>query len=183
VLLERVDQQESVCVHRDIGLFSWAIVVFDRVRIDEWRRCWRLTFREGAVPVIDSESRMETHDGGIRFSSGREAIEIERPSYIVNALKQRLKLISLERDGLTVGLILDQHSVLLDVGNVKRLLRERSEECSVCWKFLHVVEEIVPRHSKRHTGDSVLRDKSIRACVIALSVINQQKQRKRQLVG
>ena len=44
-----------------------------------------------------------------------------------DTLEQRLKLVSLERDGVTVSLILDQHSVLLDVGNVKRLLRERSE--------------------------------------------------------
>jgi hypothetical protein len=58
-------------------------------------------------------------------------------------------------------LVLDQDAVLLDVGNVKRLLRERSEECGVCWEFLNVVEEVVPRHAKRHTGDSALRDKSI----------------------
>ncbi|SFH49934.1 hypothetical protein SAMN04488066_10623 [Halorubrum aquaticum] len=165
MLLERVDQQEGVCIDRDIGLFSRGIVVFDRVCIDEWGRCWRLAFGKGAVSIIDRESRMQTHHGCIRLSAGGEAIEIERPSRMVNALKQRLKLVSLERDGLTVSLILDEDSVLLDVGNVKRLPRERSEECGVCWKFLHVVEEIVPRHSKRHTGDSGLRNKSIRAHV------------------
>jgi hypothetical protein len=148
--------------------------VFDRVCIDKWRRCWRLAFGERAVPVVDRESRMKTRDGCIRFSSRWEAIEIERSSRIVNALEQRLELLSLERHSLTAGLILDQHSMLLDVGNLKRLLRDRSKECGVCWKFLHVVEEIAPRHSKWHTGNSILRDKNMRACAIELTMINQQ---------
>jgi hypothetical protein len=94
-----------------------------------------------------------------------------RDRYSTQQLKQRLKLLSLERNSLTVSLILDQHSVLLDIGDVEGLLRERSEECSVYWKFLHVVEEIVSRHSKRHTGDSGLCNKDTDACEPTLPLI------------
>ena len=58
-------------------------VGFNRVCVDERRRGWRLAFREGAVLVIDSEPRMKTHDGCIRFSPRWKAIDIEHSSRIV----------------------------------------------------------------------------------------------------
>jgi len=55
--------------------------------------------------------------------------------------------------------------MLLDVGDMEGVLREGGEQCGVCWKRLYVIEEVVPRHAKRHTGDSVLQAKRMRAYV------------------
>ena len=67
--------------------------------INEWGRSRGLAFSKGALMIVERESWMQAQYGCVRFRPRWEAIKIKCASRILDALGQRLKLLSLERDG------------------------------------------------------------------------------------
>lgn len=129
VAFQSVDEQESIRVDTHVWFCAFGFMIWFAL-VNDQRGGWGFCFSDNALVFVDLEAGMQTQDGRIRVSVGRQSVKLESIGFVCDASEERLELVSLEWPRFVRVYNFDNHSVLLYVSHSKPLVGERSNEFS-----------------------------------------------------